>query len=53
MKAINITLDLSHLENLLWILAEWGNYPATTKESVTPTQFNELVERLTAQRLQQ
>lgn len=53
MKAINITLDLSHLENLLWILAEWGNCPATGKESVTPSQFDQLVERLTAQRLQE
>ena len=41
-KTIHLDLPIEHFENLLWILAEWGNQPATSKESVTPAQFNEL-----------
>jgi hypothetical protein len=45
-KTIHIDMPIGHFENLLWILAEWGNQPATHKESVTAEQFNELYDTL-------
>jgi len=45
-KTIHIDIPVGHFENLLWILAEWGNQPATHKESVTAEQFNELYDTL-------
>jgi hypothetical protein len=45
----SLSLNIDQVESLLWILAEWGGQPATRKESVTPDQFNELVDDLVAQ----
>ena len=45
----SFSLNINQVESLLWILAEWGGQPATRKESVTPDQFNELVDDLVAQ----
>ena len=43
------SLNLEQMENLLWVLAEWGCQPATHKESVTSDKFNELVQTLVCQ----
>jgi hypothetical protein len=42
----SFSLNIDQVESLLWILAEWGNQPATHKESVTAEQFNELYDTL-------
>jgi len=45
-KTIHLDLPIELFENLLWILLDWGYQPATSKESATPDEFNELVSSL-------
>jgi hypothetical protein len=45
----SFSLNIEEVESLLWILAEWGGQPATSKEAVNPEKFNNLVETLVSQ----
>lgn len=45
----SFSLEVEQVESLLWILAEWGGQPATSKEAVNPDQFNNLVDTLVSQ----
>ena len=45
----SFSLELEQVESLLWILAEWGGQPATSKEAVNPEKFNNLVDTLVSQ----
>ena len=45
----SFSLNIEEVESLLWILAEWGGQPATSKEAVSSSQFNSLVDTLVAQ----
>jgi len=45
----SFSLEVEQVESLLWILAEWGGQPATSKEAVNPEKFNALVDTLVSQ----